>query len=96
MVLITKMYKYGFSVSAIEWFRSYLSNRKQQTKVNFAISDKTDVPHGLPQGSKLSNLLFILFINDMPLHVSDVKIFYPKYFAIESLEFSHPYASLQV
>jgi len=83
-VLLDKMKKYGFDEMAIKWFRSYLSDRKQMTKVNGKISGLIDVINGLPQGSKLSNLLFILFIDDMSYNVPDVAV---NLFADDSLIF---------
>lgn len=72
--LIEKMRRYGFSEKTLAWFRSFLSDRKQRVKFNGCLSDPIDVLHGLPQGSKLSNLLFILFINDLPLNLTHAKI----------------------
>jgi len=83
-VLIDKMRKYGFDDMALKWFRSYLSDRKQMTKVNGKMSGVIDVINGLPQGSKLSNLLFILFIDDMSYNVPDVDV---NLFADDSLIF---------
>ena len=72
-ILLVKMRRYGFGEKAIKWFESFLSNRKQQTKVNNVISEEVYGNHGLPQGSKLANLLFILYINDLPSHLQNVK-----------------------
>lgn len=73
-VLIDKLKKYGFSESSTKWFKSFLYERKQRVKVNDEISDPIPVQHGLPQGSKLANLLFILFINDIVLNIENSKI----------------------
>lgn len=64
-ILLLKMQKYNFSAQSISWFKDYLSNRHQKTIVNGMISDEVEVNIGVPQGSKLSNLLFILYINDI-------------------------------
>lgn len=73
-IMLKKLKIYGLSEKAIGWFRSYLSDRKQVTRVNGEFSSPIDVNHGLPQGSKLSNLLFILFINDITYNAPGVNV----------------------
>lgn len=72
--LMIKMKKYGFSEHAIKWFKSFLSDRYQVTKINNTMSLKQKVCIGLPQGSKLANLLFILYINDLHLNLKNTKL----------------------
>ena len=48
-----------------EWFKSYLNNRTQKTKVNGSISEKIDITYGVPLGSILGPFWFVLYINDL-------------------------------
>jgi len=65
-ILLQKLDHYGVRHVPLKWFTSYLSNRSQVTYVNNVISDMGFIRTGVPQGSILGPLLFILYINDLP------------------------------
>ena len=84
-VLLEKIKDFGFRASVIKWFESYLSNRKFLVCIDNVFSEAGTLKYGVPQGSILGPLLFLLYVNDLPqslsdagsyLHADDTCIFY--------------------
>ena len=84
-VLLNKLNHYGVRGNALEWFTSYLSDRRQYVTYNGCSSSTKYIKCGVPQGSILGPLLFLLYINDLQrvcnssipiLFADDTNLFY--------------------
>ena len=69
-ILIIKLKAMGFGEVALRWIRSYLSNRVQMVDINGTLSGVKEMRWGVPQGSILGPLLFLLYVNDFKAAIS--------------------------
>ena len=84
-ILLRKLSSIGVSDESKNWFRSYLTDRSQRTKVGSKLSDSKCISHEVPQGSILGPLLFLIYINDLcdvvelcgtSMYADDTAVFY--------------------
>ena len=83
-ILLQKLPYFGLNMDIIKWIQNYLTNRRQKCTVNGMTSEEKDITCGVPQGSILGPLLFLLYVNDVGanmihsnvlLYVDDTVIF---------------------
>ena len=95
-ILLCKLWHYGTRGTELRWFKSYLSHRHQYCSVSGHASDSTLVTNGIPQGSSLGPLLFLVYVNDLPnaVHYSQTGMYtddtglYTAGFSISDIETS--------
>ena len=75
-IMLENCCKIGIRPALVTWLASYLSGRTQVTKYGSEISDKRIVHGGVPQGSKIGPVVFIVHINDLPLVLKQPEITY--------------------
>ena len=73
-ILLTKLEHYGVRGLANDWFKSYLSDRKQFVSINGHDSNLASVLYGVPQGSVLGPLSFLIYINDLNQAIKFCKV----------------------
>ena len=71
-ILLKKLEHYGIRGLALDWFKSYLSNRKQFTQIQNINSNLHELTTGVPQGSVLGPLLFLIYVNDIANAVKNI------------------------
>ncbi len=84
--LLAKLKASGIDGAVLNWIKSYLSDRSYQVQIDGILSEEAPCHSGVPQGSVIGPLLFLLYMNDLPaaigdsalIFADDVKMVYPR------------------
>ena len=75
LILLDKLAALNLEDNFLEWLRHYLGGRRQQTRANNIVSDTESVERGVPQGSVVGPLLFIIYVNDVCKIIKNAKYY---------------------
>ncbi len=75
--LLAKLESFGLCEKVVRWIRSYLTGRTYKVQVADALSQETKIKSGVPQGSVIGPLLFLLLVNDFPSFMNMTTLFSP-------------------